>query len=84
MYLGRVKQTIYPDYEKIKISRTVKINLLLKIKQVKFFSGYAVATGTSVMKYIIFFLSKLLPSSVYSKLKTFHMMKTQRLSPPPA
>lgn len=53
----------------MKISRTVKRNLLLKIKQVRFFSGYAVTTGTSMRKYIIFFISELLPSSINSNVK---------------
>lgn len=52
----------------MKINRIDKRNLLLKIKQLKFFPGKTVTTGPSMMKYVnIFFTSELLPSSIYPK-----------------
>lgn len=55
----------------MKISRTVKRNLLLKIKQVKFFLGNSHHGNLHdrTCSFNIFFTPEWLPSSTYSKFK---------------
>lgn len=54
-----------PDYNKMKISRFVKRNLLLKIKQLKFFPGNTVTTGASMTKCAISFTPEMRSSSIF-------------------
>lgn len=57
---SRAKENrLHPDY-KMKISRAVRRNLLLKIKQVKFFSGKTVTMGTSTTECVNLISSSLL------------------------